>query len=56
VIVLGLYPDFANTVELTLLDDQGAELETRPYTIQTPAVSPHLPAITIDVAMESAMT
>lgn len=53
--VLGLYEDFANTVELTLLDADGGELETRTYTVQTPAASPHLPQITIDAADESQM-
>ncbi|MGH7572447.1 MAG: aryl-sulfate sulfotransferase [Gemmatimonadota bacterium] len=47
--VLGLYPDHENTVELTFTDDRGRELGIRPYTIQTPSLSSHMPSITIDL-------
>ncbi|MGH7564345.1 MAG: aryl-sulfate sulfotransferase [Gemmatimonadota bacterium] len=49
--VLGLYPDHENTVELTFTDDQGRELGTRSYTIQTQPLSSHMPSIRIDRAV-----
>lgn len=48
--VLGLYADHENTVGLTFSDETGRELETRSYGVETPPLSSHLPAVTIDVA------
>ncbi len=47
--VLGLYPDFSNTVRLTFTDAGGTVLGRKEYTAQTAALPPGvLPAITID--------
>jgi arylsulfate sulfotransferase len=55
ILVLGLYADRENTVELTFSDDRDRELGTRSYTIQTPPLSPHMPSIDIERADFSQM-
>ncbi|MCI4667670.1 MAG: aryl-sulfate sulfotransferase [Bacteroidia bacterium] len=48
--VLGLYPGASNTIEVTLREAGGAELEKRIFEIVTRARSENLPEITIDQA------
>lgn len=55
VLVLGLYFDHINTVELTLFDTLGATLDTLTYALQTPPAPSYLPAITIDIDQPAAM-
>ena len=51
--VLGLYPDFINTVEVTLYGPDGAEIGTKTYHILTHPQSVDLPEIEVAVADES---
>lgn len=53
--VLGLYPGRENTVELTLRDEDGAELGTRSYTVETPPLSRHMPDVTVERSSPAAM-
>lgn len=53
--VLGLYPDFENTVELSFKDKNGADLGTKTYTIQTPPLSADMPEVEINTADRSQM-
>ncbi len=46
--VLGLYPDFDNTVRLTFADATGAVLGTKTYTVHPAPLPTGMPAITID--------
>ena len=48
--VLGLYPDFTNTVLVTLFDQDGADVGTKRYSILTDPLSADFPEIEIDVA------
>ena len=48
--VLGLYPDFSNTLEVTFFDMKGRDLGTRIYVISTDPLSADLPEIAIEVA------
>jgi len=52
ILVLGLYADHENVVELTLFDAEGTALETRTYTVRTPPGGPYLPEIVIDQASD----
>lgn len=53
--VLGLYPDFINTVHVTLFDQDGAEVATKTYGILTDPLSADFPEIEIEVAGGSQM-
>jgi len=53
--VLGLYPDFENTVELTFSGGNGAELGTKTYTIDTDPLLADLPDVEINTANRSQM-
>ncbi len=53
--VLGLYPDFNNTVELTFLSEDDILLGTREYRIQTGPLIPDMPEIVINTANTSQM-
>ncbi len=53
--VLGLYPDYDNTVDLTFYDGSGVELGTKSYDIQTEPLIPDQPSITINNAKRSEM-
>lgn len=47
--VLGLYPDYLNTVEITLIDEKGVNLGTGSVNIQTKPISTDMPKINVDV-------
>ena len=51
--VLGLYADYENTIEVRLLNNDSAVLETRELTLQTEPLISDLPDITIDVPSDS---
>ena len=53
--VLGLYPDFANTVRLTFYTADEVEIGTKEYTITTEPLHEALPDIEINVANTSEM-
>lgn len=53
--ILGLYPNFENTVELTFYGSSGTNLGTKTYAIQTGPLIPDLPSITINTAIRSQM-
>ena len=54
--VLGLYPDFANTVEVTFATPQGSEVGKKTYTLRTAALpTTTYPVITIDTRRDSVM-
>ena len=53
--ILGLYPDFNNTVTLSFYDT-GTELGTKKFDIQTDPLIPDMPSITINNAKRTQMT
>lgn len=53
--VLGLYPDFINTVELTFFNSGGARLGTKTYEIETGPLLADLPSIEINSTDRSRM-
>ena len=53
--VLGLYPDFENTVELTFFSTTGTNLGTKSYSIQTGQLLADMPEIEINTANRSQM-
>ena len=53
--VLGLYANIENTVELTFRDENGNDLGTKTYSIQTPPLSVDMPNVEINTANRSQM-
>lgn len=53
--ILGLYPDFENTVEITFTSNSGTNLGTKTYTLETGPLIADLPNIEINAANRSQM-
>lgn len=53
--ILGLYADYSNLVRLTFIQEDGREIGSKEYTIETEKLSPAMPQIEINAANISQM-